>query len=91
MMIKDLYIAMNVLYPKETHQHTILDAKPIVIMIERRESGNMMTREQIERIATNCGVIVSYQKEGNGGFIIDNTNIKYESLADVVMDCSLFR
>lgn len=46
----------------------------------------MMTREQIERIAKNCGVMVSYAGEGNGGFIIDSTNIKYESLTDIVLD-----
>ena len=46
----------------------------------------MMTREQIERIAANCGVVVSYVEAGKGGFIVDSTNIKYESLTDIVMD-----
>lgn len=46
----------------------------------------MMTREQIERIAANCGVVVSYAETGKGGFIVDSTNIKYESLTDIVMD-----
>ena len=36
----------------------------------------MMTREQIERIAANCGVVVSYVETGKGGFIVDSTNIK---------------
>lgn len=46
----------------------------------------MMTREQIERIAADCGVVVSYVEAGKGGFIVDSTNIKYESLTDIVMD-----
>lgn len=46
----------------------------------------MITREQIERIAANCGVEVSYVEAGKGGFIIDVTNIKYESLTDIVME-----
>ena len=45
-----------------------------------------MTKEQIERIAANCGVVVSYAEVGKGGFIVDSTNIKYESLTDIVMD-----
>lgn len=43
----------------------------------------MMTREQIERIAADCGVEVSYTEAGKGGFIIDSSNIVYESLNDI--------
>lgn len=32
----------------------------------------MMTREQIERIAANCGVEVSYAEAGKGGFMSGN-------------------
>lgn len=46
----------------------------------------MMTREQIERIALNCGVKVSYTEAGKGGFIIDTTNSKYETLTDFMMN-----
>lgn len=46
----------------------------------------MMTREQIERIAKNCGVEVSYAEPGKGGFIIDSSNIKYKSLTDIILD-----
>lgn len=46
----------------------------------------MMTSEQIERIALNCGVKVSYTEAGKGGFIIDTTNSKYETLTDIMMD-----
>ncbi len=45
-----------------------------------------MTREQIEKIASNCGIGISYVEAGKGGFIIDSSNIKYASLTDVVMD-----
>ena len=47
----------------------------------------MMTREQLEKIAADCGVKVSYAESGKGGFILDSTGMKYESLSDVVMEC----
>lgn len=40
----------------------------------------MITMEQIEKIAEKCGVVVSYAEKGKGGFIIDSTKSKYESL-----------
>lgn len=43
----------------------------------------MMTREQIERIAADCGVEVSYTEAGKGGFIIDSSNKIHESLKDL--------
>lgn len=45
----------------------------------------MMTREQIERIAANCGVEVSYAEMTNGGFVIDTSNDIYESVNDIFM------
>lgn len=45
----------------------------------------MMTREQIERIAANCGVEVSYTEPGKGGFIIDSSKTIYESVNDIFM------
>ena len=45
----------------------------------------MITREQLERIANNCGVKVSYSKPGDGGFIIDSSGIKYKSMTDEFM------
>lgn len=45
----------------------------------------MMTREQIERVAAGCGVIVSYVESGSGGFVVDTTNVVYKSLTDIVM------
>lgn len=45
----------------------------------------MMTREQIERIAESCGVEVSYTEVGKGGFIVDSSDVVYESLNDIFM------
>ncbi|MFR7913726.1 hypothetical protein [Eubacterium ramulus] len=45
----------------------------------------MITREQLERIANNCGVKVSYSKPGDGGFIIESSGIKYKSMTDEFM------
>lgn len=45
----------------------------------------MMTREQIERIAENCGVGVSYTDPGKGGFVINSSKIAYESVNDIFM------
>ena len=45
-----------------------------------------MTKEQIEKIATDCGVEVSYNEQGKGGFIIDSSKEKHESVADIVID-----
>lgn len=45
----------------------------------------MMTREQIERIAANCGVEVSYTEQGQGGFIVDSSKVAYESVNDILM------
>ena len=45
----------------------------------------MITREQLERIANNCGVKVSYSKPGDGGFIVDSSGIKYKSMTDEFM------
>lgn len=45
-----------------------------------------MTREQIEKIATDCGVEVSYTEQGKGGFIIDSSKEKHESVTDVVIN-----
>lgn len=45
-----------------------------------------MTREQIEKIATDCGVEVSYNEQGKGGFIIDSSKEKCESVTDIVID-----
>lgn len=44
-----------------------------------------MTREQIERIAENCGVEVSYTEPGKGGFILDSSKVVYESVNDIFM------
>lgn len=44
-----------------------------------------MTREQIERIAANCGVEVSYTEPGKGGFIVDSSKVAYESVNDIFM------
>lgn len=46
----------------------------------------MMTKEQIEKIAENCGVIVSYGDTGRGGFIVDETKTVYKSLNDLFME-----
>ena len=46
----------------------------------------MMTREQIERIAENCGVKVSYTEPGKGGFIVDSSKVAYESVNDIFME-----
>lgn len=46
----------------------------------------MITREQLERIANNCDVKVSYSKPGDGGFIIDSSGIKYKSMTDEFMN-----
>ncbi len=46
----------------------------------------MMTKAQIEKIAATCGIEVSYAEPGKGGFIIDSSNVKFESLTDIVMD-----
>lgn len=43
----------------------------------------MMTREQIESIAKNCGVDVSYTEDGKGGFIIDSSNEVYKSVTNI--------
>lgn len=43
----------------------------------------MMTKEQIERIAANCGVEVSYTTPGNGGFIVDSSEVAYKSVSDI--------
>lgn len=45
----------------------------------------MMTREQIERIAEECGVEVSYTEPGKGGFIIDSSEVIYKSVNDIFM------
>jgi len=45
-----------------------------------------MTREQIEEIAANYGVEVYYAEAGKGGFIIDSSNVIYESLSNIVME-----
>lgn len=44
-----------------------------------------MTREQLERIAENCGVGVSYTEPGKGGFIIDSSKKVYTSVNDIFM------
>ena len=44
-----------------------------------------MTREQIEKIATDCGVEVSYAEQGKGGFIIDSSKEKRKSLTDITI------
>ena len=46
----------------------------------------MITREQIEKIAAQCGVKVSYVEKGKGGFIIDSTNVKYNSVTENIME-----
>ena len=46
----------------------------------------MMTKEQIERIAANCGVEVSYTEPGKGGFIVDSSKVVYESVNDIFME-----
>lgn len=43
----------------------------------------MMAREQIERIAANCGVEVSYTKHGKGGFIFELFKTTYKSVNDI--------
>ena len=45
----------------------------------------MITKEQLERIANNCDVKVSYSKPDDGGFIIDSSGIKYKSMTDEFM------
>lgn len=57
----------------------------------------MFTKEQIENIATNCGVKVSYTKPGNGGFIIDQSKdcaeeeiIKNEEIISIVKKYPFF-
>lgn len=40
----------------------------------------LLTREQIEKIAKNCGVEVSYTEPGKGGFILDSSKIIYKSV-----------
>lgn len=52
----------------------------------------MMTKEEIERIAENCGVKVSYTDPGKGGFIIDASEKVYTSISDIdiKMDNNLF-
>lgn len=45
-----------------------------------------MIKEQIERIAKNCGVKISYMEEGKGGFIVDSSGIVYDSCNDIFME-----
>lgn len=44
----------------------------------------MITREDIEGIALDCGVNVSHAEKGKGGFILDSPSIKYQSLSHIV-------
>lgn len=44
------------------------------------------TKERIEKIATRYGIEVSQVEQGKGGFIIDSSKEKHESVTDIVID-----
>ena len=49
-----------------------------------KEIENM--KERIEKIATRYGIEVSQVEQGKGGFIIDSSKEKHESVTDIVID-----
>lgn len=43
-----------------------------------------LSKEQVERIAANCGVEVSYAEARKGGFIIDSSGKIHESVNNML-------
>ena len=67
------------------HDHDNMHDIPLnCIKININEIENM--KERIEKIATRYGIEVSQVEQGKGGFIIDSSKEKHESVTDIVID-----